>query len=122
MSFDLSLVASLKRLEKVKAQVTRCQEESAVLNAEWQVEKERLGRMKQHKAALETATLALEQARRAGDYQKAGELMHQVIPTLKMQVSEGETETGVLLSDAVTSEHVAHVVARATVRLIGGMI
>src|SRR5690606_10307135 len=67
------------------------------------------------KEQLDLARLELEQAQRAGDLQKAGELSYGTIPSLEKQLEEarGANETA-LLREEVTEEDIASVVSRWT--------
>ena len=67
------------------------------------------------KEQLDAARLELEQAQRAGDLAKAGELSYGKIPELekKLEEASGHTENA-LLREEVTEEDIAGVVARWT--------
>jgi len=77
------------------------------------VERERLQRNKERKRRLEEAKHELEVAQRKGDYEAASRLRYATIPELKREIPEGNGE-GVMLSERVTSDDIARVVARAT--------
>lgn len=66
---------------------------------------------------LDRARMELEQAERNGDYARAGELQHGVIPDLERKLaaassSDGESDT--LLREEVTDQDIAAVVSRWT--------
>ena len=70
------------------------------------------GRVKQ---ALDAARVELEQAQRAGDYSKAGELTYGRIPDLERQLAEAAgASANARLREEVTAEDIAGVVARWT--------
>lgn len=111
--------------EKTVARRTHVQEEVNEftaklehLNKEWQAEKDELERRQYAQAQLEEARAELEAARRQGDYNKAGELLHSTIPRLEHQLEAMEADTasqkGKMLADAVTAEAIATIVARHT--------
>ena len=90
------------------------------MKAKWQSEKDEIGKMRTGKEQLEQAKLQLEQARQAGDLNKAAELQYGTIPTLEKQL-ESEQERladlqkdGVFLKEEVDEEDVAEVVAKWT--------
>lgn len=64
--------------------------------------------------ALDHARSELEQAKRAGDLARAGELSYGVIPDLEAKLGEAETAKDVMVEEAVTPSHVAGVVSRWT--------
>jgi ATP-dependent Clp protease ATP-binding subunit ClpB len=64
---------------------------------------------------LDHARAELDQAKRAGDLAKAGELSYGVIPQLEKQLAEAEAQdSDVMVDEAVRPEQIAEVVARWT--------
>ncbi|ETV99380.1 ATP-dependent chaperone ClpB [Aphanomyces invadans] len=116
--------ASAKQRQIVQQDLAAMETELKALMDEWNEEKNRLQGLKTSKKRLEEARRELEAAQRHGNYARAGELMHSVIPQLEREVehddSQDESDTvepkgsKLLLGDAVTSDHIAAVVARAT--------
>ncbi len=108
--------ASKDRLAKLEKDLAGLEEESAGLTARWQGEKEKLSSAQQIKSALDEARIGLEQAQRSGDLTKAGELAYGVIPELEQKLAEVEQaeQQGAMVEEAVTADHVAHVVSRWT--------
>ncbi|RHY32498.1 hypothetical protein DYB32_002519 [Aphanomyces invadans] len=116
--------ASVKQRQIVQQDLAAMETELKALMDEWNEEKNRLQGLKTSKKRLEEARRELEAAQRHGNYARAGELMHSVIPQLEREVehddSQDESDTvepkgsKLLLGDAVTSDHIAAVVARAT--------
>jgi ATP-dependent Clp protease ATP-binding subunit ClpB len=77
-------------------------------------ERERLHRNKERKRRLEEAKHELEVAQRKGDFEAASRLRYATIPELEREIpAEGNGE-GAMLSERVTSDDIARVVARAT--------
>ena len=107
--------ASKDRLAALEEELARLEEESAALTARWAAEKEKLQGATRLKEALDQARLEVEQAQRAGDYAKAGELTYSVIPELEKKLAEAEaaSETA-MVREEVTAEDIAQVVSRWT--------
>ncbi len=107
--------ASQDRLRKLEAELAEHEEKSAALTARWRAEKDKLGAAQKLKEQLEAARNELTQAQRRGEYQRAGELTYSVIPELEKKLTETEAKAGdVLVDEAVTADHIAHVVSRWT--------
>ena len=109
--------ASRERLEKLEQELADLEQRSAELTARWQAEKDKLTGAQKLKEELEKARLELEQAQRAGDLTRAGELAYSVIPDLERRIAEAsaqeETDT-TLLREEVTAEDIAAIVSRWT--------
>ncbi|MGQ0566556.1 MAG: ATP-dependent chaperone ClpB [Gemmobacter sp.] len=100
------------RLEKELADLT---EKSAGLTAKWQSEREALANARDLKEQLDRARAELEQAKREGDYARAGELQYGRIPGLEKSLAEAEAREGeALVAEAVRPEQIAEVVERWT--------
>lgn len=88
------------------------------LMVEWQREKGQLEALKSAKEDLERARIELEQARRMGNFEKAGQLQYETIPKLEAQIPEEgavrDPSATSLLHDSVDVEDIARVVSRAT--------
>ncbi|MFA7430790.1 MAG: ATP-dependent chaperone ClpB [Rhodospirillaceae bacterium] len=111
--------ASRDRLEKLEEELAEIEEESREFTARWQSEKDTLAGATKIKEALDQARIELEQAKRLGRLEKAGELQYSVIPDLERKLAEAESrekggEGGSLLTETVSAEHVAQVVSRWT--------
>uniref|UniRef100_K3W6H8 Clp R domain-containing protein n=1 Tax=Globisporangium ultimum (strain ATCC 200006 / CBS 805.95 / DAOM BR144) TaxID=431595 RepID=K3W6H8_GLOUD len=124
--------ASKKRMAQLEKEVESASQELKVLMDEWNAEKEKLEAMQDAKRKLEEARRELTTAQNNGNYARAGELLHAIIPKLELLVAEEEKEKEAsasgaagpiddehkkvksILSDAVTADHVAEVVAQAT--------
>src|SRR5690554_887649 len=107
--------ASKSRLEALEKELAELEQQSAELTTRWQGEKDKINAEAQLKEQLDAARLELEQAQRAGDLAKAGELSYGRIPELTRQLEEasGATE-GAMLREEVVSEDIAAVVSRWT--------
>ncbi|HEU4706652.1 MAG TPA: ATP-dependent chaperone ClpB [Solirubrobacterales bacterium] len=113
--------ASKARLAALEEELANLQEQAAELRTRWQNEKEPIEAIKEAKAELEEARLEVERAEREADLERAAELKFGRIPELEGRVSEQEARLEelhaggeVLLSDEVTEEDVAEVVAKWT--------
>ncbi|HUC72713.1 MAG TPA: ATP-dependent chaperone ClpB [Stellaceae bacterium] len=107
--------ASRDRLEKLVKELEEIEQRSAELTAQWRAEKEKLAGAQKLKERLDQARAELEATQRRGDWSRAGELTYGVIPELERKLKEAEAaETGRMLEEAVTEEHIAAVVSRWT--------
>ena len=107
--------ASRDRLETLKTELANLEEQSASLTTRWQAEKEKIHAEAKTKEQLDAARLSLEQAQRAGDLARAGELQYGAIPALEKQLAEAETAAaGAMLREEVTADDIASVVSRWT--------
>ena len=107
--------ASKDRLEKLEKELGDLQQKSSEMTAQWQAERDKLESARDLKEKLDHARAELEQAKRAGDLQRAGELSYGVIPGLEKQIASAEeTGTDVMVEEAVGPEQIAEVVERWT--------
>jgi len=86
-SDDAGTAARREQLEQALAEE---RERSAGMHAEWQQEKQALGAVTELQEQLEQANMELEQARRAGDLERAAELQYGTIPDLTKRLAEAE--------------------------------
>jgi ATP-dependent Clp protease ATP-binding subunit ClpB len=113
--------ASKARLAALEEDLANLQEQASELRTRWQNEKEPIEAIKEAKAELEEARLEVERAEREADLERAAELKFGRIPELEAKVTEQEARLEelhaggeILLSDEVTEEDVAEVVAKWT--------
>ena len=108
--------ASTERLVRLKESLAILQENSTVLTAQWQSERDKMANVREIKEKLETARANLDAAKRDGNLAKAGELSYGVIPQLEKELHlvELENEEGQIVKEAVVFEQVAQVVERWT--------
>ncbi len=107
--------ASKDRLEALEDDLAALEEQSAELTTRWQGEKEKIAGEAKIKEALDQARMELDQAQRAGDLARAGELQYGRIPDLEKQLSDAEAAAGgAMLREEVTAEDIAGVVSRWT--------
>jgi ATP-dependent Clp protease ATP-binding subunit ClpB len=108
--------ASKDRLDKLEKELAELQERSAEMTAQWQAERDKLASARDLKEQLDRARIDLENAKRAGDLGKAGELSYGVIPQLEKQLAEAEEaeHEGMMVEETVRTEQIASVVERWT--------
>ncbi len=107
--------ASKDRLETIREELAGLEEQSAVLTTRWQNERDKIAAEGKIKEALGAARIELEQAQRAGDLGRAGELSYGKIPELEKQLSEAQgVSENALLREEVTAEDIAAVVSKWT--------
>jgi ATP-dependent Clp protease ATP-binding subunit ClpB len=108
--------ASKDRLAKLERELAELQEKSSEMTAQWQAERDKLAGARDLKEQLDRARIDLENAKRAGDLAKAGELSYGVIPQLEKQLAEAENraDDDMMVEEAVRPEQIAQVVDRWT--------
>jgi ATP-dependent Clp protease ATP-binding subunit ClpB len=110
--------ASKRRLGDLEEQIERLEAELSDLNELWKAEKAESQGEARIKQELERAEHELDQATRAGDYARAGELQHSRVPQLKRQLEQAtrpdREATNKLVRNKVTEEEVAEVVSKWT--------
>jgi ATP-dependent Clp protease ATP-binding subunit ClpB len=113
--------ASKDRLEAIEAELADLRERSSEMKARWQNEKGAIEQIKSAKAELEEAAREAERAERNADLERAAELRYGRIPELERTVEEQEAKLaelhrdgGSMLTEEVTEEDVAEVVAKWT--------
>jgi ATP-dependent Clp protease ATP-binding subunit ClpB len=106
---------SKSRLKTLEKELIALEKQSADLSARWQAEKSKLSDAQKLKTELERARVELDNAKRKGDYERAGKLSYDTIPNLekKLATTEG-ADKGAMVEEAVTADHVAQVVSRWT--------
>ena len=107
--------ASKDRLKNLEKELADLEQHSTELTTRWQGEKDKINAEAQLKEQLDHARLELEQAQRAGDLAKAGELSYGTIPNLEKALEEAADETvGAMLREEVTPADIAAVVSKWT--------
>ncbi|WAT19113.1 ATP-dependent chaperone ClpB [Aurantiacibacter sp. MUD11] len=107
--------ASKDRLAALREELANLEQQSAELTTRWQNERDKIHAEAKIKEDLDAARIELEQAQRAGDLAKAGELQYGKIPQLEKALEEAGTHTdNALLKEEVTEDDIASVVSRWT--------
>ncbi|GIT92542.1 chaperone protein ClpB [Jannaschia pagri] len=107
--------ASKDRLEKLEKELSDLQQRSAEMTAQWQAERDKLESAREVKEQLDALRIELDQAKRDGNFARAGELQYGTIPGLEKQLAEAEAaENDMMVEEAVRPEQIASVVERWT--------
>jgi ATP-dependent Clp protease ATP-binding subunit ClpB len=113
--------ASKDRLAAIEAELAELTERASEMKARWQNEKDAIEQIKDAKAQLDEAGREAERAERDADLERAAELRYGRIPELEKVVGEQEAklaelhrEGGTMLTEEVTEQDVAEVVAKWT--------
>jgi ATP-dependent Clp protease ATP-binding subunit ClpB len=113
--------ASRQRLETLERELAELKEKSGGMKAQWQAEKDSLGKLSVIKQHIEQARTEVEQAQRTGDLGRAAELSYGEIPKLEAELRESELaikerqSTGTrFLKEEVDAEDIADIVSRWT--------
>jgi len=112
--------ASRERLEKLEKELADLKEARDRIAARWQQEKETIEQSRRLKEELEAVKRQIDQAQRAGDYQKASELQYGRVPQLEKHIREEESSVvnsqpgQRLLKEEVDEEDIAEIVSRWT--------
>jgi ATP-dependent Clp protease ATP-binding subunit ClpB len=102
--------ASKDRLKRLEKEVAELEDQSRAITQRWQQEKQKLGKAADLKRQLDDARNELVRAQRRGEYERAGELTHSVMPQLEKELAALESK----MEEAVTPEQIAAVVSRWT--------
>ncbi|MBV8920828.1 ATP-dependent chaperone ClpB [Bradyrhizobium sp.] len=107
---------SKSRLQALEKELAELEEKSSALTARWSAEKDKLSNAQKLKSELDALRIELANAQRRGEYQKAGELAYGRIPELEKRLAaiEAKENSGEMMEEAVTANHIAQVVSRWT--------
>ena len=111
---------SLDRLEKLQAQLADLKNEASAMKAQWETEKQAIGKAQALKQEIEDVKLQIERAERSYDLEKAAELKYGKLTGLAKQLSDEESrlterlQASSLLREEVGEEDIAQVVSRWT--------
>jgi ATP-dependent Clp protease ATP-binding subunit ClpB len=107
---------SKSRLQTLEKELAELQERSTALTSRWSAEKNKLSNAQKLKSELDGLRIELANAQRRGEYQRAGELAYGRIPELEKKLAEIEAKenSGEMMEEAVTANHIAQVVSRWT--------
>lgn len=110
--------ASKDRLSKLEREFADRKEEASRLKAQWQKEKEEIGKSQKIAEEIESAREDLEQAQRRGDLGKASEIQYGTLPKLQNELEEAASQVSsspsALLREEVTEDDIARVVSNWT--------
>jgi ATP-dependent Clp protease ATP-binding subunit ClpB len=110
---------SKARLEKLANELEDLEAKSLNLTTRWKAEKDKVGSAARAREALDRARIELANAQRAGDLQKASEILYGRIPLLEKEIQAAETaaqggQDTPLTPEVVDSAQIASVVSRWT--------
>ena len=105
---------SKERLAEVEKEIANYSEQSRILGAKWEQEKENIQKITEIKDNLDKAKNEVKIAERNGQYEKAGQLQYVTIPSLTNQLEELEKNTIKKEQLTVQPEDVAKVVSKWT--------
>ena len=110
---------SQEHLAEIQKELSDMREEFKAKKAQWDNEKDAIGKVQQIRADLESANAELEKAQREYDLNKAAELQYGKIPALKKALEAEEqiaadSKARSLLRDKVTEEEIARIIERWT--------
>jgi ATP-dependent Clp protease ATP-binding subunit ClpB len=107
---------SKSRLLTLEKELAELEKRSADLTSRWSAEKNKLSNAQKLKSELDGLRIELANAQRRGEYQRAGELAYGRIPELEKRLAEIEAKenSGEMMEEAVTANHIAQVVSRWT--------
>ena len=110
---------SQEHLAEIQKELSDMREEFNAKKAQWENEKNAIGKVQSLRAELEEANAQLEKAQREYDLNRAAELQYGRIPELRKQLeaeehlaNEGKARS--LLRDKVTEEEIARIIERWT--------
>jgi ATP-dependent Clp protease ATP-binding subunit ClpB len=110
--------ASRDRLAKLEKELANLNAEAEALKARWQLEKQAVARVRQIREEIEQTKIAIEQAERQYDLNRAAELKYGKLSVLERQLAEAEAAPRAngprLLKEEVDEEDIAEVVSRWT--------
>ncbi len=110
---------SAKQLELVEQQLAELNEQNNALGARWDHEKGLLDSVKTTREQLEAKQVELEQAQRAANWEAAAKIQYGDLVELQKRLETAEAKlaeqsTDALISEEVTGDHIAEVVAKWT--------
>jgi ATP-dependent Clp protease ATP-binding subunit ClpB len=111
--------ASKERLAKIEREIAELREESRALRARWEQEKALITEQRATRAKIDETRVAIEQAERAADLEKAARLRYGTLRELEEQLRALDARLASLggsrlLKEEVDAEDVAQVVSRWT--------
>ncbi len=113
--------ASRERLERIEKELADLKEEQSSLNAQWQAEKDVIDNIQKLKEEIDRVNVAVQQAERDYDLNKAAELkygkltdLQRQVETAEAQLSETQTSGKTLLREEVLEADIAEIISKWT--------
>ncbi len=114
-------VASRDRLERLEKELADLKEGQSTLNAQWQAEKDKIGKIQSLKEEIDRVNIEVQQAERDYDLNRAAELKYGKLTDLNRQLEEAElqlssaqTSGKSLLREEVTESDIAEIISKWT--------
>lgn len=108
---------SKERLKGLKKELSGLKEKADAMRAQWQLEKDSLGKAQQLREELEATRNIMQQAERNYDLNKVAELKYGKIPDLEeklKKLEESSVKNKQLLKEEVSQEEIAEIVSKWT--------
>ncbi|HEX8797868.1 MAG TPA: AAA family ATPase, partial [Terriglobales bacterium] len=109
---------SRERLKTLEKELAHIKEESNALKARWKQEKEIISNVRAKKEQLEQLKLAIQEATRKGEYERAAQLQYGEQPKLEADIkqlsAQMDAKQSRLLKEEVDEEDVAKIVSKWT--------
>ena len=107
---------SKERLGKINEELKVKKQNSDEMMKKWKKEKEELSIIKQKQKDLESYNKEYDDALLKADYNRAGELIYKIIPTLEKEITayEQKTSTNKMISEVVTENDIADIISKST--------
>jgi ATP-dependent Clp protease ATP-binding subunit ClpB len=112
--------ASVERLGRVEKEIAELRESLSAQKAHWEAEKQVIGRVRELKERRETLNAEFERVRRAGNLERAAEIQYGELVQIEKDLTSAQEalaaaqKTGALVSEEVTAEEIAEIVAKWT--------
>ncbi|RKZ30046.1 type VI secretion system ATPase TssH, partial [bacterium] len=106
-----------EKMDELKKEISQLEEKQKELNAQWETEKEILGRISELKEKIETAKFEFEQAQNSGDLEKAARIQNGALIELNKMMDQEQKkltkiqQNGQLLKEIVEEEDIAQVLS-----------
>jgi ATP-dependent Clp protease ATP-binding subunit ClpB len=113
--------ASKDRLQRIEKELADQKEEQSRLNAQWQAEKDIIGKLQEIKEAIDKLNIEIQQAERNYDLNRAAELkfgklaeLNQLLETTESNLASTQTTGKTLLREEVTEADIAEIISKWT--------
>lgn len=107
---------SKERLGKITKELEDKKAKFGVLTKQWKQEKAALSTVKEKQKQLEMYRKEYDDVLLKADYNRAGELIYKIIPSLEKEIAEYESKTSTdkMISEVVTENDIAEIISKST--------
>lgn len=107
---------SKERLGKITKELEDKKAKFDVLTKQWKQEKAALSTVKEKQKQLEMYRKEYDEVLLKADYNRAGELIYKIIPSLEKEIAEYESKTSTdkMISEVVTENDIAEIISKST--------